>query len=210
MSAVAELFPAAPSMSIEAIDKADANRLFVAWGHPLGACERPFGQEFHVMLAKGRAVAATATTSTVSSTLTDEKGKRWGRKQMVELARIARSPEDRWAMRPMLRLWREVLVNEWVHWPVQLAASYALPGTSGDIYRFDGWTKVRTVKKSSPGKGSTWAKPSATDTIGNGIKTLWIYRYLAHGQEAEIGSTRNLDSAPSNPSSSGADIGRST
>lgn len=93
MSAVAELFPSPASVSIEAIDKADANRLFVAWEHPLGACERPFGQDFHV--------------------------------------------------------------------------------------RFDGWTKVRTVKKSSPGKGSTWAKPSATDSIGDGIKTLWIYRYEA-------------------------------
>lgn len=177
MSAVAELFPATPSVSIEAIDKADANRLLVAWEHPLGACERPFGQDFHVMIAKGRAAAVTVTTSTVSSTLRDEQGVTWPRKQMVELARIARSPEDRWAMRPMLRLWREVLAHEWTHWPFGLAASYALPGTSGNIYRFDGWTKVREVKRSSPGKGSTWAKPSATDVIGDGRKTLWIYRY---------------------------------
>jgi hypothetical protein len=113
----------------------------------------------------------------VSPTVRDEDGTEWPRNRVVELARIARHPDERWVLRPMLRLWREVLAFEWPHWDFGLAVSYALPGRSGDLYRFDGWTRVREVKRSSPGAGSTWAKPSASDAIGDGRKTLWIYRY---------------------------------
>lgn len=164
-------------IAVEQLAKADCNRLLTAWEHPLEACNRPFGQDFWGLMVAGVPLAVAVTTSTVSSTLTDERGEVWPRKQMVELARIARSPAARWAMRPLLRLWREVLVVQWSHWPVGLAVSYALPGTTGEMYRHDGWTFVRWVKPSSPGKGSTWAKASRSDTIADGRKGLWIWRY---------------------------------
>lgn len=94
---------------------------------------------------------------------------------MLELARIARAPSSPWAMRVMLRLWREALAPLWSHWTPELLASYSLPGTTGDTYRFDGWVKARDVKPSKPGKGSTWAKPSASDEIADGRKGLWFW-----------------------------------
>lgn len=176
MRPAAELFP---PLSVEPVDRVEADRLLSEWDHPLGPCNRPFGQDHHVLLVRGRAVALTVTASTVSPTIRDANDVTWPRNAIVELARITRHPDERWAMRPMLRLWREVLAHEWTHWPVHLAASYALPGTTGNLYRFDGWTRVRTVKKSSTGKSSTWGKPSASDAIADGRKTLWIFRYRA-------------------------------
>lgn len=167
----------AEPVAVVAIDRKEARALCVAYGHPLGACDRPFGQEHWALVVDGVPVACAVTASLVSPTIRDEHDREWRRNEVAELARIARAPNAPWSMRVMLRLWREVLVHRWVHWPVQLAATYQLPGTKGDLYRFDGWTRVRTVKKASPGRGSTWAKPSATDAISDGAKTLWIYRY---------------------------------
>lgn len=162
---------------VERLEKAEANAYLSSWEHPLEGSNRPFGQDFWGLVVLDAIVAVAVTASTVSSTLTDEKGQEWPRKQMVELSRIARSPAAPWAMRPMLRLWREALVDRWVHWSVGMAVSYALPGTTGELYRHDGWTFVRWVKPSSPGKGSTWAKPSRSDAIGDGRKGLWVWRY---------------------------------
>lgn len=164
-----------PLMAVEEVDRDLVNDLFVQWAHPLGACERPFGHMSHVLYVEGVPVAATHATSTVSSVI-----ERYTRKQTVELARIGRSDEAAWAMRPMLRLWRAGLAqSQWGprYWPVDAAISYAIPGKLGDIYRFDGWRFVKFCKKASPGKGSTWAKGSATDAIGDGKKGLWIYDY---------------------------------
>ena len=161
-----------PIMSVDLVKLAEANALLTLWDHPLDACNRPFGSMSHVLSIEGQPVAVTVAASTVSSTVAG-----YQRRQVVELARIARSPEHPWAMRPMLRLWRADLAQRWAYWPVSAAVSYSLPGTKGDIYRFDGWRFVKHVKRSSPGKGSTWAKPSASDVIGDGIKGLWIYDY---------------------------------
>lgn len=84
----------------------------------------------------------------------------------------------------MLRLWREVLVFEWQSWRPAAAVSYSTPGKAGDIYRFDGWSFVRKVKKAGVGKSSTWSKGSATDVIGDGRKGLWIYRYEQEATDA--------------------------
>ncbi|QOR55396.1 MAG: hypothetical protein SHS37scaffold145_47 [Phage 71_18] len=163
-----------PIMAVELVKLAEANALLTEWDHPLDACNRPFGSMSHVLFIEGAAVAVTVAASTVSATV-----ERYKRKQVVELARIARSPEHPWAMRPMLRLWRADLAHRWPYrnWSIDAAVSYSLPGTKGDIYRFDGWRFVKFTKPSSPGKGSTWAKPSASDAIGDGIKGLWIYDY---------------------------------
>ena len=95
---------------------------------------------------------------------------------MVELARIGSDPNEKWATRPMLRLWREVLAQTWTHWPVKAVISYGMPGLAGNIYRFDGWRLVRICKKASPGK-SSWSGVSKTDSLADGRKSLWIFRY---------------------------------
>lgn len=161
-----------PVMTVVDIELAHANELLVRWEHPLGACNRPFGSMSHALCVEGEPVAVTVAASTVSSTVAG-----FTRKQVVELARIGRGLDAPWAMRPMVRLWRAVLAHRWSYWPVQAAISYAIPGTPGDIYRFDGWERVKTVKRSSPGRNSTWSKPSASDEIGDGIKTLWRFVY---------------------------------
>lgn len=159
-------------MAVEEIDLDDANQLLTDWKHPLGACNRPFGIMSHALLIDGHAVAVTVAASTVSPTVDT-----YVRKETVELARIGRAPWVPWVMRPMLRLWRADLAHRWTHWPVRAAVSYAIPGTLGDIYRFDGWRRVKVCKPARPGKSSTWSNPSAADQIGDGKKTLWIFDY---------------------------------
>lgn len=160
---------------VEPIDRAECGRLLTAWAHPLGPCNRPFGQDHWLLTAAGRPAALAVSASIVSPAIRDETGLAWPRSQVVELARIARSPEAAWSLRVMLRLWREVLVDQWSHWSPGLLVSYSLPGLPGDLYRFDGWMKARTVRPSRPGAGSTWSRSSATDSIGDGRKDLWVW-----------------------------------
>jgi hypothetical protein len=171
----AQLFPL---VSIESADVDDVvNPLLDRWAHPLGACRRPFRQEGHVMYVHGEIIGATVTASTVSATCAGRS-----RKSVVELARIARHPDRRWVIRPLLRFWREAIAPAWPCWPVEAAVSYALPGYEGGIYRFDGWTRVGEVRP-SPG-GGTWSNKPKVNDIGEpgAKKTLWLYEYHAEDQ----------------------------
>lgn len=162
-------------VTVEPISRTDAGRLLIDWEHQLGTCDRPFGQDHWLMLVAGQPTALAVSASIVSPTLRDETDQEWPRKQALELARIAHHPDAWWSMRVMLRLWREALVPQWEHWTPGLLASYSLPGKTGDLYRFDGWTFVRWTKPSRPGPGSTWSKPSRSDAVANGRKGLWVY-----------------------------------
>jgi hypothetical protein len=75
----------------------------------------------------------------------------------------------------MLRLWRAVLAPRWPDWPVTAAVSYALPGRTGDLYRFDGWRRVGPVRRS--GGGGSWSGPPAVNAVGDGAKVLWLFDY---------------------------------
>lgn len=165
---------AAP-VEIVAVDRAEANSLLVEWRHELGACDRPFGQDHWLIAHCGRPVSLAVSASIVSPTIRDEIERTWPRNETLELARLCSAPGENWATRVMLRLWRECLASQWVHWEPGLLVSYATPGKAGNIYRADGWTRVRTVAPSKPGASSTWAKGSPTDGIGNGRKTLWVW-----------------------------------
>ncbi len=106
------------------------------------------------------------------------------RRRVVELARIARAHEHPHAQRALLRLWRCYLVPRWaaVYWGVDAAVAYGLPGQSGALYRFDGWTRYGRCRPW--GGTATWSRPSKTNEMGDGVKTLWIYRYEPpHGDE---------------------------
>jgi hypothetical protein len=159
-----------PVVAADEITVDEANALMVAWAHPLGACERPFEQRAHALAIDGEVVAATIGASTVSATCGGQ-----ARGELVELARIVRHPDYAWVLRVMLRLWRAVLIRDWQSWPVLAAVSYAMPGTPGDIYRFDGWERVGATRSSAG--GGTWSNRPAVNDIGDGVKTLWRYQY---------------------------------
>ena len=161
-----------PAVAADEVDVDEVNRLLLEWAHPLGACNRPFEQRAFILAVCGAPVAAAVSASPVSATV--DGGDRPG---IIELARIARHPDQDWAMRVMLRLWRVVLAHHWRTWTVDTAISYAMPGHPGDIYRFDGWERVGTVKP-SPG-GGTWSNAPKVNEIADGVKTLWRYRYKA-------------------------------
>lgn len=157
-----------PLVALHAVTEAEGNGLLADWGHPLGACRRPFRQDFHALFVEGVAVGLTVGASTVSATVGGFR-----RDQVVELARIARHPAEPWVLRPLLRLWREVVAPSWPCWPVAALVSYAMPGTPGAIYRFDGWRRVGRVRPSTG--GGTWSSAPAVNTHADGIKTLWVY-----------------------------------
>lgn len=152
------------------ITKRDANALLTAWNHPLGAFNRPFGYQAWGMAIDGQAVAVAVSASTVGSTSAG-----YERRQVVDLARIARHPDHPGVMRVMLRLWRDYLARRWDYWPVHAAVSYGLPGKAGNLYRFDGWRKIGTCKPWAG--GATWSNPSRANSIGDGLKALWVYEY---------------------------------
>jgi len=153
------------------IDLDEANRMLTAWGHRLGPVNRPFRSEAWSLDVGERAVAVAVTCSTVSSTVA---GYRLG--EVVELARLCAEPGNTWANRVLLRLWREVLAPAWALWPVRAAVSYSHNAMHrGDIYRTDGWERVRTDAGFS-GK-EAWGRPGYAMGATAGSKTLWLWRY---------------------------------
>ena len=116
----------------------------------------------------GSAVAVSISASIVSATVAGYR-----RGEVVELARLGRDPLVPWVLRPMLRIWRSVFAPRWRCWPVRAAVSYALPGTAGALYRFDGWRRVGRCRPWAG--GATWSQPARVNDVGDGVKTLWVF-----------------------------------
>ena len=164
-------------VAAESFDVAEANTLLVAWGHRLGPCTRLFSQRAYALLVDGEPVSLAMSASAVSGTVTGYR-----RDQVVELARLCSAPGHAWASRVMLRLWREVFAQRWPDWPVEAAISYSQNAHHrGDLYRFDGWERVRTDAGHPPGRTATWAKYGA-DHPARGPKSLWVWRYQPPGE----------------------------
>lgn len=161
----------APIQHIDAIDRADLNRLLVRWGHRMGPYTRPsYAIEAHyAMFQHGEPVAVAAAGETVREVV-GRTGIR--RDRCIELARLCAARRD--LCRPMLRLWREMLfpaIAE-VHGR-DLAVSYQDEALhSGDLYRFDGWVLLGKgggggpdTRTGRPGrKMKIWAWPAAVAT----------------------------------------------
>lgn len=171
----------APIAAVEPVDLARANLLLARWQHNLGPVHRPFRSEAWTLNVLGEPVAVAVTTSTVSEHVTGaDHGQPVSlqRSEVVELARLCSDPAQRWATRPMLRLWRETCATRWQCWPVAAAVAYSQNRRhAGDIYRWDGWTLINSDCGSSGG-GSWSRKRYATEAV-HGRKTLWLWRYLA-------------------------------
>lgn len=172
-----------PMAALSPVTIDDANRLLVAWKHRLGPINRPFSMEAFALALDGNPVAVAVSASTVSAHMTGwldlpnkERPVRYERREVVELARCAASPGSPRANRVMLRLWREACAPRWTDWPIKAAVSYSHNGLhTGQLYRFDGWTKINDRCGSSG--GGTYSRPRyATDAI-YGRKSLWIWPY---------------------------------
>lgn len=161
----------APVFGVYPIEMDLANRCLVEWEHKLGEVHRPFHQEAYGFEVDGQLVGVATSGSIVNGPVAG-----YDRDQVVELTRLA-SPH-RWACRVVLRLWREVCAQRWSGWPVLAAVSYSHNAMhSGDLYRFDGWRKVRDDAGSSG--GGTWGRKRLNTEAVYGQKSLWIWEYAA-------------------------------
>jgi hypothetical protein len=162
------------------ITKRQANDLLVEFGHPLGPFTRPFGFQAWGLAIDGVAVAVAVSGSTVGA-----RSAGYTRRQVVDLARIARHPNHPGVMRVMLRLWRDYLGPRWPYWdePPQAAVSYCLPGKTGNLYRFDGWRKYGDCRPWAG--GGTWSRPSKANGLADGVKGLYFYEYPKPPSDAD-------------------------
>ena len=154
--------------------KREINALLDHFGtHPLGRYNRSFGFQAWGLALDGQAAALAVSASVPGNTSAGYR-----KRQVVDLARIARHPAHPGILRVMLRLWRDYLATQWDYWddPVQAAVSYALPGKAGNLYRFDGW-KFYGYCKPWSSSGSGWSNPSRANGMADGIKRLYYYDY---------------------------------
>lgn len=133
---------APPIAHIEAVDRQEANRLLVCWGHRMGPLTRPAYaiDAHHVLMHHNEPVAIACTSETVRETV----GKSGiARGECIELARLAAATPT--MCRPMLRLWREFVAPAIAerHGRRPWAVSYQDKSLhTGNLYRFDGWTDL--------------------------------------------------------------------
>jgi hypothetical protein len=203
-ASAASRYPPLPSyvpIGIVPVTRTEINRYLIAWRHPLGAYDRPFGEQHWLMVADGEPIAAASSASTVSKTLWK---KTWRRPECVELARIASNPAPRKlrhvraakrSMRLMLRAWTDWCAPLWeqTQWRPYTAVSYSLPGKVGNLYRFDGWLKVGKVKRWGAPCG--YSNPSKADAIADGEKTLWVYPWLQPDTPGPLPPSRPTNTA---------------
>lgn len=166
-----------PLVGLHPVTLEEANALLVRFGHRLGPVERPFRSECFVLELDGEAVSVAVSASAVSDTIVGEidgQPIEYRRDEVVELARLASS--EPWANRVMIRLWREACAPRWTCWPVRAAVSYSKNAMHrGDLYRFDGWTRIRTDAGSSG--GGAWSRKRYASDAVHGSKSLWVWRY---------------------------------
>jgi antitoxin VapB len=149
-----------------------ANELLVKWKHKLGPCNRPFRMEVFALVVNDEPVSVAISASIVH-------GPVYGYQvhEVLELARLASS--NGWANRVMLRVWRECLAPTYKSWKPKAVVSYSHNALhSGDIYRFDGWKKVKD-DCGTDGKGGNWGRRGEgyENVALHGKKSLWVYEY---------------------------------
>ena len=160
-----------PMVGLGPIGLAEANRLLDCWGHRLGPIHRPFTMQAFALEKCGTPISVAVSASAVSATVAGFR-----RQEVVECARLCSDPAHPWANRVMLRLWREACARAWPDWEVLAAISYSQNAHHrGDLYRFDGWEKIRE-DCGSRGGGAWSRKRYASDAV-YGSKTLWLWRY---------------------------------
>lgn len=167
----------APIMALYPITLDEANALLERWAHKLGPVDRPFHQEAYALEVGQRRIAVATSGSIVNGPVAG-----YQREEVVELTRLAAAVP--WANRVLLRLWREVCAPAWSSWPIKAAVSYSHNTLHrGDLYRFDGWEKVRDDSRS--GGGGQWTTSRRGNAFANASKTLWVWRYADARQDPQ-------------------------
>jgi hypothetical protein len=180
-----------PVAGLTPVSLARANVLLERWGHYLGPINRPFGSESWVLEVESEPVAVAVGASIVSEHIAWDEKRTEGdgdetkiiverhtlpRDELVELGRLCSDPGARWATRPMLRLWREVAAPRWPYWKVTAAVAYSQSSRhQGDIYRWDGWTRVAGNCGSSG--GGAWSRKRYASDAVHGKKALWLWQF---------------------------------
>lgn len=163
-------------IEIVTLTRAQSNVYVDRW-HDLGAETRRYGYAAFAMVVFGE-VLAVATSGTTASASVDQKTG-LSRLNTIELTRLCRSPDPKakGVLRAMLRLYRDFLALGYPpknskSQPTSALVSYSLPGKlGGDLYRCDGWYRLRDCKPW--GGGGTWSTGSRV--AGGGPEALWIY-----------------------------------
>ena len=152
-----------------------ANEKLVEWGHWLGGNNRPFGRQAFGLTIEGELLSVACSASTVNKRCAG-----YERTEVVELVRLCSHPDHRDLTRVALRLWRKLAPITWgrVYWPVDAVVSYSNSTRhSGDIYRFDGWTKVTDTRGGTAGGG--WNRGKKYDP-----KKVWAFPLTPAGRSA--------------------------
>jgi hypothetical protein len=157
-----------PISGLYPITLGEANDFLIKVEHDLGPVHRPFRSEAFGLELDDRLIAVAVSASIVHGPVAG-----YERQEVVELARLGWT--ERWVGRIMLRYWREVCGPRWANWPVKAAVSYSNRRHTGDLYRFDGWRKVRDDAGSSG--GGAWSRKRYATEAAFGKKTLWCWRY---------------------------------
>lgn len=127
-----------PLVTFDGIDKHDANRLLVLWGHKMGPLER--GNEsgtHHALYHAGEPVAVAMTASLIRECVGGGQ-RHLTRANCMELARLCAARPG--LCRVALRLWREFVFPSL---GVAAAISYQDADLhNGHTYRFDGWVRA--------------------------------------------------------------------
>jgi hypothetical protein len=146
-------------------EEQEANEALVRWDHWLGACSRPFGSISYGLWWEDQLVAVAVSASTSASVCGG-----YPRKSVVELARLCADPDHRDLTRVMLRFWRKAAAIDWAkYWPVEAYVSYSDRARhTGDVYRFDGWKKIRDVRGGTAGGSRAGVKRYEA-------KSVWAY-----------------------------------
>jgi hypothetical protein len=167
-------------IEVRQLKRKQSNVLTGAW-HDLGAETRLFSYTAFGLYVQGEPVAVATAGTTVSASVEQSVG--LDRLNTVELTRICRSnaPHAKGVLRAMLRLWRDFLaVPYWTFRPdveKRALVAYSMPGKQGgNLYRFDGWVRVRDCRKWH-GAG-TWQNGSRVGTP----EALWVY-WLPDGRQ---------------------------
>lgn len=161
-----------PSASFELIPCGTADLLLEEWGHYLGKMNRPFGRQDWALVVGGDPVCVATSASTVGVSAAG-----YNRFEVVELARLCRSPDHGWSTRVCLRLWREIAGPLWPHWDPKAVVAYSQNDRhEGRIYRFDGWTRHSDNVGGGAG-GGTWTKKRAETHKALGRKSVWKWEY---------------------------------
>lgn len=157
-----------PIIAFDLIDDELANRCLRDWGHWLEGCERPFGRQSFGLYIHGELLCVAVSASTVNG-----KCGGYNRGEIVELARLCAHPDHRDLTRVGLRLWRKIAPECWrrQYWDVRACVSYHNRNRhSGDIYRFDGWKKLKDVPGGKTGPNAGHNPGKVYDP-----KSIWVF-----------------------------------